>query len=187
MARRPRARLRQADRRRPRARVEPRRSVRSSRWSGRGGGPRPGCCAAPHSRFWGRPRMDGPHVGTIGVLLGWLWAAILVQLVLTFPEGRPWTTPRLGRRPCRLRGRGRRAGRRRVLVRRRTRRSTCAGVRRPRRRRGRAAASFAPRLLRCRALGDAHRRRSSSLQPSRPRRQSDSSAGSSPPTRARRR
>ena len=31
-------------------------------------------------------------VGTIGVLLGWLWAAILVQLVLTFPEGRPWTT-----------------------------------------------------------------------------------------------
>jgi signal transduction histidine kinase len=30
-------------------------------------------------------------VGTIGVLLGWLWAAILVQLVLTFPEGRPWT------------------------------------------------------------------------------------------------
>jgi signal transduction histidine kinase len=29
-------------------------------------------------------------VGTIGVLLGWLWAAILVQLVLTFPEGRPW-------------------------------------------------------------------------------------------------
>ena len=30
-------------------------------------------------------------LGTIGVLLGWLWAAILVQLVLTFPEGRPWT------------------------------------------------------------------------------------------------
>jgi signal transduction histidine kinase len=30
-------------------------------------------------------------VGTIGVLLAWLWAAILVQLVLTFPEGRPWT------------------------------------------------------------------------------------------------
>jgi signal transduction histidine kinase len=30
-------------------------------------------------------------VGTIGVLLGWLWAALLVQLVLTFPEGRPWT------------------------------------------------------------------------------------------------
>jgi signal transduction histidine kinase len=32
-------------------------------------------------------------VGTIGVLLGWLWAAILVQLVLTFPEGRAWTAP----------------------------------------------------------------------------------------------
>jgi signal transduction histidine kinase len=31
-------------------------------------------------------------VGTIGVLMGWSWAAILVQLVLTFPEGRPWTT-----------------------------------------------------------------------------------------------
>jgi signal transduction histidine kinase len=30
-------------------------------------------------------------VGTIGVLLGWLWAAILVQLVMTFPEGRAWT------------------------------------------------------------------------------------------------
>jgi signal transduction histidine kinase len=30
-------------------------------------------------------------VGTIGVLLAWLWAAILVQLVLAFPEGRPWT------------------------------------------------------------------------------------------------
>jgi len=30
-------------------------------------------------------------IGTIGVLLGWLWAALLVQLVLTFPEGRPWT------------------------------------------------------------------------------------------------
>jgi len=30
-------------------------------------------------------------VGTIGVLLAWSWAAILVQLVLTFPEGRPWT------------------------------------------------------------------------------------------------
>src|SRR5262249_43423972 len=30
-------------------------------------------------------------VGTAGVLLGWLWAAMLVQLVLTFPEGRPWT------------------------------------------------------------------------------------------------
>src|SRR5215831_19357411 len=29
-------------------------------------------------------------VGTIGVLLGWLWAAILVQLVMTFPEGRAW-------------------------------------------------------------------------------------------------
>jgi DNA-binding NarL/FixJ family response regulator len=29
-------------------------------------------------------------VWTIGVLLGWLWAAILVQLVLSFPEGRPW-------------------------------------------------------------------------------------------------
>jgi signal transduction histidine kinase len=29
-------------------------------------------------------------VGTIGVLLAWMWAAILVQLVLTFPEGRPW-------------------------------------------------------------------------------------------------
>jgi signal transduction histidine kinase len=29
-------------------------------------------------------------VGTIGVLVEWLWAAILVQLVLTFPEGRPW-------------------------------------------------------------------------------------------------
>jgi signal transduction histidine kinase len=31
-------------------------------------------------------------VGTIGVLLGWSWAAILVRLLLTFPEGRPWTT-----------------------------------------------------------------------------------------------
>jgi signal transduction histidine kinase len=30
-------------------------------------------------------------VGTIGVLLAWLWAAILVQVVLTFPEGRSWT------------------------------------------------------------------------------------------------
>jgi signal transduction histidine kinase len=30
-------------------------------------------------------------VGTIGVLLGWLWAAILVQLVMTFPDGRAWT------------------------------------------------------------------------------------------------
>src|SRR5262249_32054686 len=30
-------------------------------------------------------------VGTIGVLLGWLWAAILVQLVMTCPEGRAWT------------------------------------------------------------------------------------------------
>jgi signal transduction histidine kinase len=30
-------------------------------------------------------------VGAIGVVLGWLWAAILVQLVLTFPEGRPWS------------------------------------------------------------------------------------------------
>src|SRR5580765_5828623 len=30
-------------------------------------------------------------IGTIGVLLGWLWAALLVQLVLTFPAGRPWT------------------------------------------------------------------------------------------------
>jgi signal transduction histidine kinase len=30
-------------------------------------------------------------VGTIGILLAWSWAAILVQLVLTFPEGRPWT------------------------------------------------------------------------------------------------
>jgi signal transduction histidine kinase len=30
-------------------------------------------------------------VGTIGVLLAWLWATILVQLVLTFPEGRSWT------------------------------------------------------------------------------------------------
>jgi signal transduction histidine kinase len=30
-------------------------------------------------------------VGTIGVLLGWLWAAILVQFVVTFPAGRPWT------------------------------------------------------------------------------------------------
>ncbi len=30
-------------------------------------------------------------VGTMGLLLGWLWAALLVQLVLTFPEGRPWT------------------------------------------------------------------------------------------------
>ena len=30
-------------------------------------------------------------VGTIGVLLGWLWAALLVQLVLTFPGGRAWT------------------------------------------------------------------------------------------------
>jgi len=29
-------------------------------------------------------------VGTIGVLLEWLWAALLVQLVLTFPDGRPW-------------------------------------------------------------------------------------------------
>jgi signal transduction histidine kinase len=29
-------------------------------------------------------------VGTIGVLLGWLWVAMLVQLVLSFPEGRPW-------------------------------------------------------------------------------------------------
>jgi signal transduction histidine kinase len=34
-----------------------------------------------------------PVVGTIGVLLGWLWAALLVQLVLTFPEGRMWTRP----------------------------------------------------------------------------------------------
>src|SRR5262245_13979882 len=30
-------------------------------------------------------------VGTIGVLLGWRWAAILVQLVVTFPQGRAWT------------------------------------------------------------------------------------------------
>jgi signal transduction histidine kinase len=35
---------------------------------------------------------DTRVVGTIGVLLGWLWAAILVQLVLTFPEGRPWAS-----------------------------------------------------------------------------------------------
>jgi signal transduction histidine kinase len=36
---------------------------------------------------------DTRVVGTIGVLFGWLWAAILVQLVLTFPEGRPWSSP----------------------------------------------------------------------------------------------
>ena len=36
---------------------------------------------------------DTRVVGTIGVLFGWLWAAILVQLVLTFPEGRPWSWP----------------------------------------------------------------------------------------------
>ena len=34
---------------------------------------------------------DTRVVGTIGVLFGWLWAAILVQLVLTFPGGRPWS------------------------------------------------------------------------------------------------
>jgi signal transduction histidine kinase len=34
---------------------------------------------------------DTPVVGTIGVLLAWSWAAILVQLALTFPEGRPWS------------------------------------------------------------------------------------------------
>ena len=36
---------------------------------------------------WTSTRM----VGTIGVLLGWTWAAALVQLVLTFPEGRAWS------------------------------------------------------------------------------------------------
>jgi signal transduction histidine kinase len=28
---------------------------------------------------------------TMGLLLAWVWAAILVQLVLTFPDGRPWS------------------------------------------------------------------------------------------------
>ena len=30
---------------------------------------------------------------TLGFLLEGLWAAFLVQLVLTFPEGRPWSRP----------------------------------------------------------------------------------------------
>jgi signal transduction histidine kinase len=32
-----------------------------------------------------------PVIGRTGVLLGWAWAAILVQLVLTFPNGRLWS------------------------------------------------------------------------------------------------
>src|SRR5205814_8409357 len=34
----------------------------------------------------------GPHVvWTLGFLLEGLWAALLLQVVLTFPEGRPWS------------------------------------------------------------------------------------------------
>jgi signal transduction histidine kinase len=30
-------------------------------------------------------------IGSTGILLGWLWAALLIHLVMTFPEGRAWT------------------------------------------------------------------------------------------------
>src|SRR5207253_9234178 len=34
----------------------------------------------------------GPHVvWTLGFVLEGLWAALLLQVVLTFPEGRPWS------------------------------------------------------------------------------------------------
>jgi len=38
---------------------------------------------------------DTDALWTVGLLLGGLWAVLLLQMVLTFPEGRPWSRPAL--------------------------------------------------------------------------------------------
>ena len=77
----------------PRAVVGARRGIRSSRWSGRAGAGR-ACCSPPlPSRSSprissGRARMPCGRSASCSTAL---WVALLVQLVLTFPEGRPWS------------------------------------------------------------------------------------------------
>ena len=69
------------------------RDSRSSCWSGRAGDDRGSCSAAAGFALLAADlQWANSHVlWTVGFLLNALWVALLVQFVLTFPEGRPWS------------------------------------------------------------------------------------------------